>query len=67
MSRVFCLVVVLCVEGGKPPYDSDITVTIDVLQATPISVMATVSTLAGLGIILASLFLGFNVWYRKHK
>ncbi|XP_033634269.1 gamma-aminobutyric acid type B receptor subunit 2-like [Asterias rubens] len=54
-------------SGGKPPHDSDITVTIDVLQATPISVMATVSTLAGLGIILASLFLGFNVWYRKHK
>ncbi|XP_071794700.1 gamma-aminobutyric acid type B receptor subunit 2-like [Asterias amurensis] len=54
-------------SGSKPPYDSDITVTIDVLQATPISVMATVSTLAGLGIILASLFLGFNVWYRKHK
>ncbi|XP_033634369.1 gamma-aminobutyric acid type B receptor subunit 2-like [Asterias rubens] len=54
-------------SGGHPPYDSDITVTIVNLQATPLLIVAIMSVLAILGIVLALMFLGFNFWKRKHK
>ncbi|XP_071794546.1 gamma-aminobutyric acid type B receptor subunit 2-like [Asterias amurensis] len=54
-------------SDGKPPHDSDITVVIFDLQATPLPTLMVMSVLAVLGMVLAVLFLGFNIWKRQHK
>ncbi|XP_033638862.1 gamma-aminobutyric acid type B receptor subunit 2-like [Asterias rubens] len=54
-------------SGGKPPYDSDIRETVTILQTTPIAIMVVLSVFSCMGLILASVFLGFNIWKRKNK
>ncbi|XP_038053709.1 gamma-aminobutyric acid type B receptor subunit 2-like [Patiria miniata] len=54
-------------SDGKPPFDSDITKTIELLQSIPISVLATVSVLAALGMVLGVMFLVFNIWKRNNR
>ncbi|XP_038053698.1 gamma-aminobutyric acid type B receptor subunit 2-like [Patiria miniata] len=54
-------------SGGKPPFDSDITKTIELLQGSPLSLIAVMSVLASLGIIFAVMFLLFNIWKRSNK
>ena len=66
LHTLMLFVVVIPIDG-KPPHDSDITVVIFDLQATPLPTMIVMSVLAVLGMVLAVLFLGFNIWKRKHK
>ncbi|XP_033634270.1 gamma-aminobutyric acid type B receptor subunit 2-like [Asterias rubens] len=54
-------------NGGKPPPDSDITLTVSFLQATPIGILVGISILASLGLLLDFAFIGFNIIKRKHK
>ncbi|XP_022083810.1 gamma-aminobutyric acid type B receptor subunit 2-like [Acanthaster planci] len=54
-------------SGGEPPFDSDITKTIELLQSIPNGILATVSVLAALGSALAITFLVFNIWKRNER
>ena len=66
LHTLILFVVVIPIDG-KPPHDSDITVVIFDLQATPRPTLMVMSVLAVLGTVLAVLFLGFNIWKRQHK
>ncbi|XP_033634235.1 gamma-aminobutyric acid type B receptor subunit 2-like [Asterias rubens] len=54
-------------NGGRPPYDSDVTKKVDDLQSTPIAIMVVVSILVAMGMILSLMFLAFNFWKRKNR
>ncbi|XP_022083750.1 gamma-aminobutyric acid type B receptor subunit 2-like [Acanthaster planci] len=54
-------------SGGAPPFDSDITKTVEYLQGNPVAFIAAVSVLASVGLILAVMFLIFNIWKRHNR
>ncbi|XP_022083809.1 gamma-aminobutyric acid type B receptor subunit 2-like [Acanthaster planci] len=54
-------------SGGEPPFDSDVTETIELLQSIPVGILAAMSVLAALGMALAVMFLVFNVWKRNER
>ncbi|XP_072047423.1 gamma-aminobutyric acid type B receptor subunit 1-like [Amphiura filiformis] len=54
-------------NGGEPPYDSDITQTIELLQSISSTVFTVMCTVAGCGIVMSLCFLIFNVCKRKHR
>ena len=66
--RLLCIVLLyFLLADGRPPFDSDNTVTIQLNQVIEPGVFMTSCIIAGLGCLLAICFVVFNFVKRKHR